>query len=42
MTTAAAPSEAIIEAIKQKAKRLSILSTMSPTAAGSGNLRRYL
>jgi hypothetical protein len=31
-TTATAPSAAIIEAIKQKAKRLSILSMMSTTA----------
>src|SRR6204780_4383665 len=36
-TTATAPSAAIIEAIKQKAKRLSILSMMSTTAAGSGH-----
>ena len=36
-TTAIAPSAAIIEAIRQKAKRLSILSMMSTTAAGSGH-----
>src|ERR1700722_20208536 len=36
-TTATAPSAAAIEAIKQKAKRLSILSMMSTTAAGSGH-----
>src|ERR1700734_761441 len=36
-TTATAPSAAAIEAIKQKAKRLSILSIMSTTAAGSGH-----
>ena len=36
-TTAAAPSVATIDAIKQKAKRLSILSMMSTTAAGSGH-----
>ena len=36
-TTATAPSAATIEAIKQKAKRLSILSMMSTTAAGSGH-----
>src|SRR5580704_3110422 len=36
-TTAIAPSAATIEAIKQKAKRLSILSMMSTTAAGSGH-----
>ena len=36
-TDATAPSAAIIEAIKQKAKRLSILSMMSTTAAGSGH-----
>jgi len=35
--TAIAPSEATIEAIKQKAKRLSILSMMSTTVAGSGH-----
>jgi len=37
MTTATAPSATAIEAIKQKAKRLSILSMMSITAAGSGS-----
>src|ERR1700683_2073045 len=36
-TTATAPSAGIIEAVKQKAKRLSILSIMSTTAAGSGH-----
>src|SRR5579864_3997389 len=36
-TTATASSAATIEAIKQKAKRLSILSMMSTTAAGSGH-----
>src|SRR5277367_183455 len=37
VTATAAPSPATIEAIKQKAKRLSILSMMSTTAAGSGH-----
>jgi transketolase len=37
MTAAATPSEATIEVIKQRAKRLSILSMMSTTAAGSGH-----
>src|ERR1700691_3186693 len=36
-TTATVPSAATIEGIKQKAKRLSILSMMSTTAAGSGH-----
>src|ERR1700689_3085541 len=36
-STATAPSAAIIEAIQQKAKPLSILSMMSTTAAGSGH-----
>src|SRR5579864_7189228 len=36
-TSATALSPATIEAIKQKAKRLSILSMMSTTAAGSGH-----
>src|ERR1700732_3613785 len=36
-TATGAPSAATIEAIKQKAKRLSILSMMSTTAAGSGH-----
>ena len=36
-TATTAPSAATIEAIKQKAKRLSILSMMSTTAAGSGH-----
>jgi transketolase len=35
--TAAAPSAATIEVIKQKVKRLSILSMMSTTAGGSGH-----
>jgi transketolase len=34
--SAAAPSAATVEAIKQKAKRFSILSMMSTSAAGSG------
>src|ERR1700733_6264203 len=36
-TTGTAPSAPTIEAIQQKAKRLSILSMMSTTAAGSGH-----
>jgi len=36
-TTATSPSAPTIEAIKAKAKRLSILSMMSTTAAGSGH-----
>jgi transketolase len=36
-TTATATSATAIEAIKQKAKRSSILSMMSTTAAGSGH-----
>ena len=36
-TTATASSAATIEAIKQRAKRSSILSMMSTTAAGSGH-----
>ena len=36
-TTATAPSASTIDAIKEKAKRLSILSMMSTTAAGSGH-----
>ena len=36
-TTATAPSASTIEAIKERAKRLSILSMMSTTAAGSGH-----
>src|SRR6202035_2858396 len=36
-TTATAPSAAAVDAIKEKAKRLSILSMMSTTAAGSGH-----
>src|ERR1700724_4830618 len=35
--TATAPSAAAIEAIKEKARRLSILSMISTTAAGSGH-----
>src|SRR5271170_8069497 len=36
-TPAAAPSTATIDAIKEKARRLSILSMMATTAAGSGH-----
>jgi transketolase len=36
-TSVAAPPAATIEAIRQKAKRLSVLSMMSTTAAGSGH-----
>lgn len=36
-TTTAAPSASTIDAIKEKARRLSILSMMSTTAAGSGH-----
>jgi transketolase len=36
-TTATEPSASTIDAIKEKAKRLSILSMMSTTAAGSGH-----
>jgi transketolase len=36
-TAATAPSIATIEEIKEKANRLSILSMMSTTAAGSGH-----
>ncbi|MGH9572789.1 MAG: transketolase [Candidatus Acidiferrales bacterium] len=36
-TTATAPSASTIDAIKERAKRLSILSMMSTTAAGSGH-----
>src|SRR5271154_2693980 len=36
-STAAAPSAAIIDSVKEKARRLSILSMMSTTAAGSGH-----
>jgi|HubBroStandDraft_6_1064221.scaffolds.fasta_scaffold37154_2 transketolase len=36
-TSTAAPSAATIDAIKEKARRLSILSMMSTTAAGSGH-----
>ena len=41
-TATTAPSAATIEAITQKAKRLSILSMMSTTAAGSGAGINYL
>src|SRR5579871_6310899 len=37
VTSAAGPSASTIEAIKQKARRLSILSMMATTAAGSGH-----
>ena len=37
VTSAAGPSASIIDAIKEKARRLSILSMMSTTAAGSGH-----
>jgi transketolase len=37
VTAATAPSATTIEVIKQRAKRLSILSMMSTTAAGSGH-----
>jgi transketolase len=37
VTSAAGPSAATIDAIKEKARRLSILSMMSTTAAGSGH-----
>lgn len=36
-TSTAAPSAATVEAIREKAKRLSVLSMMSTTAAGSGH-----
>ena len=36
-TTAIAPSAATVEVIRQKARRLSILSMMSTTTAGSGH-----
>src|SRR5271170_7116356 len=36
-TSSAAPSASIVGAIKEKARRLSILSMMSTTAAGSGH-----
>ena len=36
-TIASGPSASTIDAIKEKAKRLSILSMMSTTAAGSGH-----
>jgi transketolase len=36
-TSSAAPSASTVEAIKEKARRLSILSMMSTTAAGSGH-----
>src|SRR5579864_8669882 len=41
-TSATALSPATIEAIKQKAKRLSILSMMSTTAAGSGHPTSFM
>src|SRR5271155_1534961 len=37
MTSAAGPSTSIIDAIKEKARRLSVLSMMATTAAGSGH-----
>ncbi|MFZ1204429.1 MAG: hypothetical protein WAN97_08965, partial [Candidatus Acidiferrales bacterium] len=37
VTSAAGPSAATIDTIKEKARRLSILSMMSTTAAGSGH-----
>src|SRR5277367_5471102 len=37
MTSAAGPSTSIIDAIKEKARRLSLLSMMATTAAGSGH-----
>ena len=37
VTSAAGPSASMIDAIKEKARRLSILSMMSTTAAGSGH-----
>ena len=36
-TSTAAPSASTVEDIRQKAKRLSVLSMMSTTAAGSGH-----
>src|SRR5580698_11163635 len=36
-STAAAPSAATVDSIKEKARRLSILSMMATTAAGSGH-----
>jgi transketolase len=37
VTTVASPSSSVIEAIKEKARRLSVLSMMATTAAGSGH-----
>jgi transketolase len=37
VTSAAVPSASIVEAIKEKARRLSVLSMMATTAAGSGH-----
>ncbi len=37
VTSPAGPSQATVEAIKQKARLLSIYSMMSTTAAGSGH-----
>ena len=37
VTSAAGPSASTVDAIKEKARRLSILSMMSTTAAGSGH-----
>src|ERR1700684_2868460 len=37
VTSPAGPSSAKVEAIKEKARRLSILSMMATTAAGSGH-----
>src|SRR5262252_4746381 len=36
-TTTVAPSRSVVESIKEKARRLSILSMMATTAAGSGH-----
>ena len=36
-TSAAGPSTSTIDAIKEKARRLSVLSMMATTAAGSGH-----
>src|SRR5579864_9872 len=37
VTSVAAPSASIVDAIKEKARRLSVLSMMATTAAGSGH-----
>ena len=37
VTSPAGPSSATVDAIKEKARRLSILSMMATTAAGSGH-----